>query len=438
MLKLNFLVISYEHNSAPAFKMRCKYIFNIVAIFYRVAMKPDPLPLFKASKSVAPALRGWPFLRLGFRPFYVGGALLAAVNVPLWVAIFLGWLQLTATSQPLLWHVHEMLFGFAVAIIVGFLMTAGKTWTGLATPRGPTLAALALLWLAARVASVLGPYSAYALLDIALLPVAAGILANILLRSRNYRNLPLALILLLLAVANGVFHLTVMGLLSGLAMTPLFAALALIVLIECVMAGRVIPAFTMAVTPGLKLRTNPWLEWLTLVVTALGLALWLLAPTSVAGFVVLLIAAALHVKRLAGWQPGLTLKRPILWILHAAYAWIPLGLALLALAQIGWLSASAGVHALAVGATGGLIIGMITRTARGHTGRPLSVSKAEVLAYALMMSAALLRVLLPIFAPALLAASLIGAALAWSAAFLIYLWVFTPWLMRTRLDGKDG
>jgi len=401
-------------------------------------MKPDSLPIFKAAQAAAPALKGLPLLRLGFRPFYIGGALLAALNVPLWVVIFLGWLQLTPASQPLLWHAHEMLFGFTVAIIVGFLMTAGKTWTGLATPHGPALAALVLLWLAARVASLTGPYGAYALLDIALLPVVAGILVSVLLRSRNFRNLPLALMLALLAAANLVFHLAVLGLLKVSAMTPLLAALALIVLIECVMAGRVIPAFTMAVTPGLKLLAKPWLEWLTLGVTALGLALWVLAPPSVVGLVALALASVLHIKRLLGWHPGLTRKRPILWILHAAYAWIPVGLALLALAQIGLVSASSGVHALAVGATGGLIIGMITRTARGHTGRPLQVSKPEVLAYALVLAAAVLRVLLPMFAPALLVVSLVGAALAWSAAFLIYLWVFTPWLMRTRLDGKDG
>jgi uncharacterized protein involved in response to NO len=138
------------------------------------------------------------------------------------------------------------------------------------------------------------------------------------------------------------------------------------------------------------------------------------------------------------WRPGLTLGRPILWILHAAYAWLWLGMGLLALAQPGWIGVSPGVHALAVGATGGLIIGMITRTARGHTGRALKVSRAEVLAYALVMAAAVLRVLLPLLAPQWLNAALVGAALAWSAAFAIYLVIYAPWLSSTRLDGKDG
>ena len=162
------------------------------------------------------------------------------------------------------------------------------------------------------------------------------------------------------------------------------------------------------------------------------------APPGAAGSVLLASAAALHVLRHLQWRPQVTRDRPILWILHASYAWIPAGFALLAFAQVGAISGSAGVHALAVGATGGLIIGMITRTARGHTGRPLRASRAEVFAYLLVMAAALLRVVVPLIAPQHLAASLIGAALAWSAAFAIYLVVFAPWLVSTRLDGKDG
>ena len=401
-------------------------------------MKPESLPLLSEAKAAAQLPQGLSLLRLAFRPFYIGGALLAALLVPLWVALFFGALPLTPVVSPLLWHAHEMLFGFAVAIIVGFLLTAGKAWTGLPTPRGPALAALAGLWLAARITAVTGPYAAYAVLDMALLPLVAVILVRVLLRAGNQRNLPLALILALLATANLIFHLAVAGLVTVSAMTPLYAGLALIVMIECVMGGRVIPAFTMSVTPGLKLVAPVWVERVTLGATALGLAWWVFAPASVVGLIVLALASVLHVKRLLGWRPALTLKRPILWILHAAYAWVPVGLALLALAQIGLVSVSAGVHALAVGATGGLIIGMITRTARGHTGRPLMASKAEVLAYSLVMSAAVLRVLLPLVAPAMLATWIIAAALAWSLAFLIYLWIFTPWLMRTRHDGKDG
>lgn len=405
-------------------------------------MNSTPLPLLTAAPVAASAqpLEGLPVLRLGFRPFYLGAAAFAALSIPLWVAIVLGNITPPLTMPPLLWHAHEMLFGFAAAVIVGFLLTAGKAWTGLATPRGATLAALALLWLAARAAALVAPYPLYAALDMLLLPLVAGLLTAVLLRAGNRRNLPLPGMLLLLAGANAFFHMGSLGLVDVAPMTALHAGLALVILIETVMGGRVIPAFTLSATPGLKLHLRPKLELPTAALTALGLAGWVLAPPGPLPAAVLGLAAALQWHRLLTWQPFVARRRPILWVLHAAYAWIPIGLALLALAELGLLSASAGVHALAVGATGGLIIGMITRTARGHTGRPLRVSKAEVAAYALVLAAGLLRALVPLVAPNSLpyAVSLIAAAMAWSSAFALYLWVFTPWLLSSRLDGKDG
>ena len=401
-------------------------------------MKPSPMPIHTSAAGQPAVPAGWPVLRLGFRPFYLGAAVFAGLAVPLWLALFLGWVSLDLGVAPLLWHAHEMLFGFGVAVIVGFLLTAGKAWTALPTPRGAALGALAGVWLAARLAPLVAPYAVYAALDVLLLPAVAAVLIHVLLRANNRRNLPLAGILIGLAVANAVFHLAVLGLLDLAPMRALHAALALIVMIECVMAGRVIPAFTNAVTPGLNLKIQPRIELITLALTALALTAWVFGAPAVITAGAFAAAAAAHLRRQGSWQPWVTRQRPILWILQAAYAWIPVGFALLAAAQLGWLSVSAGVHALAVGATGGLIIGMVTRTARGHTGRPLVASRAEVLAYALVMTAAVLRVLLPIVAPQWLVLSLLGAALAWSAGFALYLAVFTPWLVSTRLDGKDG
>jgi len=386
----------------------------------------------------ANAVRGWPLLRLGFRPFYLGATLFAALALPLWLALFFGHLSLPLALSPLLWHAHEMLFGFAAAVIVGFLLTAGKAWTGVQTPRGAYLGALGALWLAARLAALGAPYALYALLDLVLLPVVAGVLAGVLLRAGNRRNLPLVGLLLALSLANGVFHLAVLGAIGVSPMRALYAALALIVMIECVMAGRVIPAFTQSATPGLRLKAPQPFERTTLAVTALALLSWVFGGPAWLSSGAFALAALAHLHRQWHWQPWVTRSRPILWILHAAYVWLAIGFALLALAPFGWVGASAGVHALAVGATGGLIIGMVTRTARGHTARPLQVSKAEVLAYALILSAAVMRVGLPLIAPQGLVAWLWAAALAWSAAFVIYLFIYTPWLIRTRLDGKDG
>ena len=405
-------------------------------------MSAPPLHASPPAPTAVPQPTGWPVLRLGFRPFYLGAALFALLAIPLWVALFLGHGTLAMPLSPLLWHAHEMLFGFAIAVIMGFLLTAVKAWTGLATPRGAFLAALALLWLAARVAAVTGPYALYALLDLALLPLVAAVLTRLLLRARNRRNLPLAGMLMLLALANGFFHLGVIGAIKMSPLTPLYAALALIVMIECVIAGRVIPAFTMSATPGLKLTVSVLVDRAAMALTALALLLWVFAPAATAwnmgAGLALSLAAVSHVLRLLQWRPAITRHRPILWILHASYAWIPFGLALLAAARFGWIANSVGVHALAIGATAGLIIGMITRTARGHTGRALQVSRPEATAYALVMLAAATRVLLPLAVPAWLPMALVVSAAAWSLAFAIYLFIYTPWLLQTRLDGKDG
>lgn len=386
----------------------------------------------------SPDARGLALLRLGFRPFYLGAALFAMLAIPLWIGAFLGHVTLNPVVPALLWHAHEMLFGFAVAVIVGFLLTAGKAWTGLATPRGPFLGALAVLWVAARVAALAPSYPVYAVLDLALLPVVAVVLADVLLRARNRRNLPLALILVLLSLANLAFHLAVIGAVEISPMRALYAGLALIVMIECVIAGRVIPAFTANAIPGVVMRANPRLEAATLGITALSLASWVFAAPSRWSSLAFVLAAALHLQRQWRWQPWLTGRRPILWILHAAYAWIPIGFVLLALSQAGRIVESAGVHALAVGATGALIIGMITRTARGHTGRPLQASKPEVLAYGLVLVAAVARVLASLVPPQFFAHALTCAAIAWGAAFAIYLVIYSPWLVATRADGKDG
>ena len=400
--------------------------------------QPAPLSLRAASVAASEQPRGMPLLRLGFRPFYLLAALFAALAIPLWVAIVLGHVSMRLALSPLLWHAHEMLYGFAVAAIVGFLMTAGKAWTGLPTPRGPALGALAVLWVAARLAALGAPYAVYALLDVALRPRVAAIFARLLLRAGNRRNLPLAGVLGGLAAANIVFHLAVLGLVDVPPIRALYAALAFIVVIECVIAGRVIPAFTASATPGLVITAQPRLGAAALSTIGVALALWVCAAPALPTAAALVAAAALQVLRQWHWRPLATRNRPILWILHVSHAWLPVGFVLLACAELGKVSASAGIHALTVGATGGLIMGMLTRTARGHTGRPLKASRPEVAAYVLVVAAALCRVVMPLVAPQWLLHFVAGAAVAWSAAFLTYLFIYTPWLASTRLDGKDG
>jgi len=385
-----------------------------------------------------PAPRGWPLLRLGFRPFYLGAASAAVALMAAWFFVFTGRLALPGTLVPALWHAHEMIFGVVSAVVIGFLFTAGKLWTQLPTPRGPMLGALAALWLAARVAGLCAPYPLFFLLDVTLLPLAAAIFADLVIRSRNVRNAGIALVLGLLGLANGLFHLAASGALQIDAMAPLHAGLALIVVLETVMGGRVIPAFTMNATPGLQVKASPLRDRIALVATVGGLALWVVGVAPRLAAALLAAAAMLHAWRALSWAPWRTLHKPLLWVLHLAYAWIPIGLALLAAAMAFGAAPSPAVHALAVGATGGLVIGMITRTARGHTGRTLEPTRREAVAYALVMLAALLRVGMPLLWPAAYGPALIAAGGAWIAAFTLYLSLYLPWLCSTRLDGQDG
>ena len=390
-------------------------------------VSPRPVP--------GPAPRGWPGLRLGFRPFYLAAALAAVAGMAWWPAVFMGRVRPASGLAPTLWHAHEMIFGVIAAVVVGFLFTAGKAWTGLPTPRGPALGVLVGLWLAGRIAGLLAPAWAFALLDGALLPVVAVVFARLLVRAGQWRNAGVAGVLALLASANLGFHATLLAGAPDLSVRALLTGLALLIVLESVIGGRVIPAFTRSVNPGLRLREHRALDRTAIVATVLGLALWIAELPGAAP--ALAAAALLQAVRLLGWRPLAARRRPILWILHLAYAWIPAGLALLALSAAGAVARSAGVHALAVGATGGLVLGMITRTARGHTGRALQASPLEVAAYAALMLAAILRVTAALV-PGGFTPLVCSAGVAWIAAFSLYLLRFAPWLLSPRVDGKDG
>lgn len=399
-------------------------------------------PVPQSQPCVAPAApavaSGWPLLRLGFRPFYLGATAFAVAAMGLWLLALGGRIAIAPRLGPLLWHAHEMLFGFVVAVVVGFLFTAGRVWTGLPTPRGRALAALFAWWAAARVAALRGPYAAFFLLDASFLIVVAGVFIHLLVRSGNRRNAAVGAVLAALALANVLFHLAVLALLPIDPMRAVYAGIALVVLLESIIGGRVIPLFTRNAVPGLQLATAPRRGLLAAVFTGLGLLGWACELSGTADALLLALAAALQAWRLLSWKPWRTVGRPILWVLHLGYAWIPVGLGLLAAAQAGWIPPSPALHALTVGSMGGLMIAMLTRTARAHTARALRAGGVEVLAYAALFLAALVRVALPLLLPALTMQALVASGLLWMLGFACYLVRYTPWLLAARLDGRDG
>jgi uncharacterized protein involved in response to NO len=374
---------------------------------------------------------------LGFRPFYLLASAFAALSIALWAAQFAGWIGQPYLAGPL-WHAHEMLFGFTLAVIVGFLFTAGRNWSNLPTPTGWRLAALAALWLAGRVL-VLTPFAWPAALVNAAFPWAAAIaLAIPFWKSRNRRNYFFVGLLVLMGIANFALHLSQMGLIAVPAWATLQVALDVVLFIMAVMGGRVIPMFTNNGVPGAGAVRHEGLEKV-----ALGSVLAVLAADALqlhgpAMMALLLAAAVLHAARWGLWRPWKTLPTPLVWVLHAAYAWIPLHLVLRALGDHFGTPPSLATHALTGGAIGGLVIGMMTRTARGHTARPLRADGFDVASYVLVLLAGVVRVIVPLAAPMLYRECVIASALLWSAGFGLYAIRYWPVLSRSRLDGKPG
>lgn len=372
---------------------------------------------------------------LAFRPFYLLAAALAVIAIPVWAVAFSGGLQLPIPGMW--WHAHEMIFGFAAAVIIGFLFTAGRNWTGLDTPSGAPLALLAGLWLAGRLAMAFGSGAWVAVIDIAFLPVAAVLLLRVLVKAKSKRNYFVGVLPGLLALANLVFHLAVLQVIDADPLMAMHLALGLIVVLETIIGGRVIPMFTFNGIRGIKQWRDKRVDWAAAIATGVALLLWATGAGTWAA-PVSIIAALLQAVRVGGWNPWATRKVSLLWILHLSYMWIPIGLALIGLAQLGVLPRTAGIHALAIGATGGLIIGMITRTALGHTGRMLVAGPIETAAYVLVQLAVLIRVLTVVAIPAAAVGGIHAAATVWSLGFLLYLWRYTPFLLRARVDGKEG
>lgn len=406
---------------------------TLITISEIEARRPGARP---AGQPEAPA--GFALFALGFRPLYLLAALFAALGVPIWIAQFAGLLPGPAWLPAMLWHGHEMIFGFAIAVIAGFLFTAGQNWTGLPTPKGWKLAAICLLWIAARIANFAAPPLVAMTLDAAFLLSVMAPLGSVLWRSGNTRNLFVLAVLTAFLFANTLFHLSLPGRLPFDPLVPLHFAAFAIVMLESVIAGRVVPMFTANSLPGVRQWRNEQLD--AFAIGATGAALLLVLGKAGPGLTAAAcaIAAVLQACRLAGWNPWATRRNPMLWILHVSYAWIPVGLLLLAFAALGKLPESAGLHALTIGSMGGLIIGMITRTALGHTGRLIVAGRAETAMFVLVQLAVVLRLAPVLFGGLPWIAFTTAAALCWSAAFALYLATYGPRLIAPRVDGRPG
>ena len=383
-----------------------------------------------------------PLWRLAFRPFFLAGSLFAMLAIPLWVATWTGiWPGFQPTGGWLSWHRHEMLFGFAMAIVAGFLLTAGQTWTGQPGVSGNKLMALAAVWLLARLGWLFGlPLALVIPLDLLFMLGVTGLMARMLWVVRQKRNYPIVAVLTLMIGADVLVLCGIALADDGLQRQGILAGLWLVAALMAIIGGRVIPFFTQrglghteAVKPWV------WLDVALLVGTGLIAALYAagvaLQQHLLIGVLFLAIAAG-HLLRLVRWYDGGIWRVPLLWSLHVAMLWLVVAAAGLALWNFGHLgSSSASLHALSVGSMSGLILAMIARVTLGHTGRPLQLPGGIVGAFVLFNLGAASRVFLSSQWPVM---GLWLAAICWALAFALYAWRYAPMLLSARVDGHPG
>jgi uncharacterized protein involved in response to NO len=378
------------------------------------------------------------FFRGGFRPFFFLGPVWAVIALALWMLAFSGALALPTAFDPLIWHRHEMLFGFVGAIIAGFLLTAIPNWTGRLPIAGWPLAGLIGLWTAARLALLCSGWTgltAASVLDVGFYLVLASVTAREVLASKN-RNLPAVAIVFLLGLANAADYSGAAGLLSD-GDTGIRAAIFLVVMLISMIGGRIIPSFTRnwmtkhGVT--VRLPAQPTrVDHGVLLITGASLAAWTAAPDQSLTGGLLLAAGCGQAFRLARWGGLRCVRDPLVLILHVGYAWIPIGLLLLGASILNSdIPGSAAIHALTAGAMATMILAVMTRAILGHTGRPLAGNPQTVAMYALITLGAVVRVAAP-FGIFDYSGGMVAAAVAWAGGFILFLVTYGPFLFRHR------
>jgi uncharacterized protein involved in response to NO len=380
-------------------------------------------------------------LSYAFRPFFLFNGVFAILIVLAWLMTLHGSGLPFATP---LWHSHEMLIGFALAAVAGFSLTAVANWTGRPALKGTPLAGLVLFWLAGRFAMIMSfslPPGLVFVLD-SLFPILLTLLlGKEIISGQSKRNYPLIAIMIAVVILNTFYHLGATLILPGADRTAIYLLIHTLVLLVVIIAGRIVPSFT-----GNWLRqkgsddlpvSSDTVNRSALVLTILvGLFASFLPLNPVTG-ILAFAAATVHGFRLSRWKGFATTSNPLLFVLHAAYFWLPVGYVLLGCAVFGWLfTPTAALHALTMGAIGSMVLAVTTRVALGHTGRALQAARLTVLAYWIFMLAVVLRILGPLIdGHYLLMIDL--SALGWVLAFVLFTWVYWPILSRAKADKNQ-
>jgi uncharacterized protein involved in response to NO len=392
-----------------------------------------------------PAKPPHPFalFNLGFRPFFLLAGFLSIAAILLWggMAVY-GWPAPRVTYAPSQWHAHEMIYGYAMAVVAGFLLTAVRNWTNIPTVTGWPLGGLAALWLAARMIGLVMPQQIWLMagLDVAFNLLLAAAIAQPIIRAKQKQHIGILLIMALLTLGNALFYSGALGYLGQGIAWGLYGGLYLIISLIFVMARRVVPFFIeRGVGYEVVLQNRVWVDRSSLIL----LLLFLIAEVFLRwdGIAALLAAllAGVHGVRLHGWHtPGIW-RKPLLWVLFAGYAGAVSGFLLKALTPVLGLSPTLAVHAFAVGGIGMLTVGMMARVALGHTGRSIQEPvRGLPLVFFLLAAAFIARVLLPLAVPAHYLVWLALAQAFWISAYALFLLIYLPILIKPRVDGMPG
>jgi len=323
---------------------------------------------------------------LGFRPFFLFSAFSAIILIALWVAFYTGWVTLSGYYQFIHWHSHEMIFAYTLAVIGGFLLTAVTNWTGLKTIDGTPLAVLSVLWLVARILPFI-PVNGWliAIIDLIFPLFLAVSVARPIIKVKQWHNLSVVAVLILMFIANLLVHLQHLGLSQTLAAGNSLAIYS-ILLLFIVITGRVVPFFTRVVVQYEQPKAKPLLENFLLFQLALMAIVDIFQLPALLMMIVALAGAIAHIYRVFPWFDKKLLSTPVLWVLYAGYLWLIIGFILHALAAYHIVSQNSAIHAWTVGGVGLLTYGMMARVTLGHTGREMVVSQWVSAGFVLLFS----------------------------------------------------
>lgn len=374
-----------------------------------------------------------------FRPFFLGGAVYAALALPVWLLVLDGTIDPSSITDPLVWHSHEMTFGYLGAILAGFLLTAIPNWTGRLPVIGGPLAALAGLWALGRVAMAAQSWLGEGLattIDVAFLIVLAVVATREVVAGGNRRNLPVCGLLALVAAANVLSHWEMAnGTVNGYGLR---LGLGTVAMLLALIGGRIVPSFTRnwlarRNAPALPAPFGP-LDKAALLSVAVALAAWVAVPASPITGGLLLAAGAVHLARLARWRGLATLGEPLVWVLHLGYAWLAVALILMGAAAAwpeGIIAPATALHALTAGAIGTMTIAVMTRASLGHSGQPLTADRMTTAIYVLIVLGGVVRVLAPALDTLPISPITLAGGL-WSAGFVLFALHYGPLLCRRR------